>query len=155
MRIGQLAAQSGVNVQTIRFYERRRILANPARTPSGYRVYSPSDVENVLFIKWCQQLGFTLKEIKQLLQLHSAIAHIPSIKSTRRTRELASILRLAEKKLLSIREKIQMLQKVELQVSSAIQKLQRKPAPVCPASQPTNLSRSQMKKCPQLSQKPS
>ena len=54
MRIGQLASKSGVNVQTIRFYERRRILSNPSRTPSGYRDYSPSDIANVLFIKSCQ-----------------------------------------------------------------------------------------------------
>jgi DNA-binding transcriptional MerR regulator len=145
MRIGQLASQSGVNVQTIRFYERRRILSSPHRTPAGYRIYSAADLENLLFIKWCQQLGFTLKEIKQLLQLHSAIAHLPNAKSARGARELDSILRMAEKKLLSIREKIQMLKKVELQVSSAIHQLQQKPAPLCPASQS---KKSSTAKCP-------
>jgi MerR family mercuric resistance operon transcriptional regulator len=149
MLIGQLASKSGVNVQTIRFYERSRILSNPSRTPSGYRDYSPSDVENVLFIKWCQQLGFTLKEIKQLLHLHSAIAHLPNMRLARRARELDSILRMAEKKLFSIREKIQLLKKVERQVSSAIKKLQNKPTPVCPAAHPTPPSRSPIEKCPQ------
>jgi DNA-binding transcriptional MerR regulator len=75
MRIGELAHKAAVSVQTIRFYERRKLLRDPQRSSSGYRNYDGGDLDNVTFIKWCQQLGFTLKEIRQLLQLHCAVAH--------------------------------------------------------------------------------
>ena len=74
MRIGELARKAGVNIQTIRFYERKRILPAPARTSGGYRLYSESDVVNVNFIRQSQELGFTLAEIRQLLQLHRSAA---------------------------------------------------------------------------------
>ena len=70
MRIGELAKKAGVNVQTIRFYERRKLLRDPLRTPSGYRSYSDADLDRVQFIKQSQQLGFTLKEVKDLLDIH-------------------------------------------------------------------------------------
>ncbi len=69
MRIGQLAEQAQVNVQTVRLYERMGLLRQPARTAAGYRDYSPAAVERLCFIKDAQQLGFTLKEIKTLLLL--------------------------------------------------------------------------------------
>lgn len=68
MRIGEIAAQAGVNVQTIRFYERRGLLKKPRRLPSGYRDY-PADVVKVIgFIKRTQNQGFTLQEIERLLR---------------------------------------------------------------------------------------
>jgi Hg(II)-responsive transcriptional regulator len=69
MRTGELAAEAGVNIQTLRYYERRGILRKPARTPSGYRQYPPDAVRLIRFIKRAQQLGFTLDEIEELLQL--------------------------------------------------------------------------------------
>ena len=71
MRTGELAANAGVNVQTVRFYERRGILPKPARTPSGYRVYSAEAVRLIRFIKRAQELGFTLDEVEELLQLRN------------------------------------------------------------------------------------
>jgi len=68
MRIGELAAQAGVNIQTIRFYERRGLLKNPHRLSSGYRDYPPEIVKVVRFIKRTQKQGFTLQEIETLLQ---------------------------------------------------------------------------------------
>ena len=88
MRIGELAKRAGVNVQTIRFYERRQLLREPRRSASGYRYFNEADLENVVCIKWCQQLGFTLKEISQLLQLHSAVAQMPPTDMDSDSREL-------------------------------------------------------------------
>src|SRR5215813_3059965 len=68
MRIGELAAEAGVNIQTIRFYERRGLLKQPRRLSSSYRDYPAETLEVIKFIKRHQQSGFTLKEIKQLLE---------------------------------------------------------------------------------------
>jgi DNA-binding transcriptional MerR regulator len=67
MLIGEVAAQAGVNIQTVRFYERRGLLKQPKRLSSSYRDYPAETVEVIKFIKRHQQSGFTLKEIKQLL----------------------------------------------------------------------------------------
>ena len=69
MRIGEVADRAGVNVQTLRFYERRGLLPSPARRPSGYREYSPETVALVRFIKRAQHLGFSLDDISELLEL--------------------------------------------------------------------------------------
>jgi MerR family mercuric resistance operon transcriptional regulator len=68
MRIGEVAAQAGVNVQTIRFYERRGLLKKPHRLPSGYRDYPAEAVKVIRFIKRTQKRGFTLQEIERLLR---------------------------------------------------------------------------------------
>ncbi len=69
MRIGTVAAASGVSVETLRFYERRGLLAPPAWLPSGYREYPPDAVRMVRFVKHAQDLGFTLDDIAGLLAL--------------------------------------------------------------------------------------
>ena len=71
MRTGELAARAGVNIQTVRFYERRGILPKPERTAGGYRVYSPEAVRLIRFIKRAQDLGFTLDEVEDLLRLRN------------------------------------------------------------------------------------
>ena len=74
MRIGELASRAEVNIQTLRFYEREGLLRPPVRTTSGYRSYADSDLERVRFIRLCQGLGFTLREIQELLQLHRELS---------------------------------------------------------------------------------
>ena len=69
LRIGRLAEQADVSVQTLRYYERRGLLAPPARRPSGYRSYGVDVVSRVRFIRRAQGLGFTLQEIGDLLAL--------------------------------------------------------------------------------------
>ena len=69
MRIGQVANRAGVNVETLRYYERRGLLPEPARAASGYRRYPDDSVQVVRFIKRAQQLGFSLSEIEDLLRL--------------------------------------------------------------------------------------
>ena len=69
LTIGQLAKIAGVGVETVRFYERKGLLAEPNRRPSGYRQYGEEVVNRLRFIKRAKELGFTLNEIKELLSL--------------------------------------------------------------------------------------
>jgi Hg(II)-responsive transcriptional regulator len=69
MRSSQVADEAGVNVQTLRYYERRGLLAQPERSGSGYRSYDTQAVRTVRFVKRSQTLGFTLEEIDTLLHL--------------------------------------------------------------------------------------
>lgn len=71
MRIGEVAATAGCNIQTLRYYERRGLLRQPGRTASGYREYPEETVRIVRFIKRAQELGFTLQEIEELLRLRN------------------------------------------------------------------------------------
>ncbi len=66
---GKLAGQSGVNIATIRYYEKLELLPAPPRSNAGYRMFSPESVNRIRFIKHAQELGFSLKEIKELLDL--------------------------------------------------------------------------------------
>lgn len=67
--IGRLAKAAGVGVETIRFYEREGLLDAPERTASGYRLYPPATAERLGFIRRAKDLGFSLAEIRELLQL--------------------------------------------------------------------------------------
>src|SRR5919106_6046 len=69
MTIGQVAKHAGVGVETVRFYERRGLLDAPPRRASGYRQYSPDVVRRIQFIKRAKDLGFSLREICELLSL--------------------------------------------------------------------------------------
>jgi MerR family transcriptional regulator, mercuric resistance operon regulatory protein len=69
MRSGELAGRAGVNAETLRYYERRGLLADPPRTPGGYRDYPAGALDLLRFIKRAQQLGFTLHEVEELVQL--------------------------------------------------------------------------------------
>lgn len=67
--IGAFAKAAGVNVETIRFYQRKRLLAEPVRPPGGIRRYGNAEVARVKFVKSAQRLGFSLDEVAQLLRL--------------------------------------------------------------------------------------
>ncbi|MET9339026.1 MerR family transcriptional regulator [Nonomuraea sp. NPDC003804] len=67
LRSGQVAAQAGVNLQTLRYYERRGLIAEPARSPGGHRAYPPETVTLLTVIKAAQRLGFTLEEVAELI----------------------------------------------------------------------------------------
>ncbi len=66
LRIGRLAAQAGVGIETVRFYERRGLVQPAARSANGYRLYGPDELRRVLMIRTAQTLGFTLREIKEV-----------------------------------------------------------------------------------------
>ena len=69
LSIGELAKKAGVNIETIRYYERRGLIADPPRNKSGHRQYSEEAVKRTEFIKKCQALGFSLNEIQEILEL--------------------------------------------------------------------------------------
>ncbi|GAA4965604.1 DNA-binding transcriptional MerR regulator [Nonomuraea thailandensis] len=70
MKIGQVAREAGVTVDTVRFYERRGILPAAERRPSGYRVFDAAAVERIRMAKALQELGFTLDEVAGALSAH-------------------------------------------------------------------------------------
>lgn len=72
LTIGDIAKRAGVHVETLRYYERRGLVAEPPRTPSNYRAYPAATVRRVRFIKRAQELGFSLDEIAELLSLRAA-----------------------------------------------------------------------------------
>ncbi len=81
MTIGRVARAAGVNIETIRYYQRRGLLAKPRKPLSGYRRYAPDTLARLRFIRRAQELGFTLREIVDLLKLGDG--------SCKETRELA------------------------------------------------------------------
>jgi len=109
MRIGQLAAQTAVSLQTIRYYERRGLLKKPRRLSSGYRDYSPQEATIVGFIKRSQHSGFTLKEIGTILRLLST--HSLSAVEARTG---------VENKIREIDERIQSLQVIRNKLSESL-----------------------------------
>ena len=66
---GKLAKAADIHVETLRYYEKRGLLPEPPRKPSGYRIYPESAIERIKFIKGAQTLGFTLEEIRELLDM--------------------------------------------------------------------------------------
>lgn len=110
MRIGAVAGQAGVNIQTLRYYERRGLLETPERTPSGYREYPSGTVRLVRFIKRAQGLGFTLDEVAELLLLRE-----------RRAGERSRVLAVARVKLDDIDQKIRRLQSMKRALGSLVQ----------------------------------
>ena len=97
MRIGELARQTGVDVQTVRYYEREGLLEAPARTASGYRAYGPEHLERLNFVRHCRSLDMPLAEIRRLIELstHQAVscdevnalvrAHLTRVQAKRRS----------------------------------------------------------------------
>jgi DNA-binding transcriptional MerR regulator len=69
LRIGHLASRIGVHPEAIRYYERRGLLPRPQRGPNGYRIYTPQHLERVEFIKKVQEMGFSLEEIREVMEL--------------------------------------------------------------------------------------
>ena len=69
MRTSQVAEQAGLNIQTLRYYERRGLIPEPERTPGGHRAYPPETVALLRVIKAAQRLGFTLTEVTELLDV--------------------------------------------------------------------------------------
>ena len=119
LTIGQLAKEVGVNVQTVRYYERLNLLLPPVRKPSGYRLYGTSDSKRLHFIKNAQSLGFTLHEIGELLNLRVSTAA-----------RCGDVQRKAEDKLRQVEAKVRDLQALARALQSLIHN--------CKAGQPTD-----------------
>lgn len=98
LTISRLAHEAGINPESIRFYEAQNLVPEPPRSMSGYRMYPQSAVLRIRFIKRAQELGFSLKEIKELLSLAEG-----------RTTDCAEVRALAQAKVGEISQKIQRL----------------------------------------------
>jgi MerR family mercuric resistance operon transcriptional regulator len=119
LTIGQVARRAEIGVETVRFYERQGLLQEPARRESGYRQYPEDVVARLRFIKRAKELGFSLKEIRELLALRVD----PST-------TCADVKRRAEEKVIDVEAKIGSLQKIK----KAIKKL----TAVCSGRGPTS-----------------
>ena len=122
MRIGEMAAEAGVNVQTIRFYEREGLLRKPARTRSGYRAYERHDLDRVQFIRACQGLGFTLREVRELIRLHR-LPVPPERGPAMSAQTVREIVEMAEERIRSIEEKMAALAKMRDEMQSVVRAL--------------------------------
>ena len=78
MKIGEVAKAAGIGIDAVRFYEREGLIRTPARRPSGYREYTPDVVVSLRFIKRAKELGFSLKEISELLRLETSESATPA-----------------------------------------------------------------------------
>jgi MerR family mercuric resistance operon transcriptional regulator len=115
MKIGEVAKLSGIGIETIRFYEREGLLLEPERRPSGYRQYDESTVERLEYIRRAKELGFTLAEIRELMELsfvsQTCCDHI-------RQR--------AETKITDIESKIRNLQQMKRSLGKIVQRCRNK-----------------------------
>ncbi len=98
---GKVAKKTGVGLETLRFYERVGLIEPPDRTASGYRDYSPTVVDRIRFIQKAKRLGFSLREVRALLQLSSDSAA-----------RCLDVRRRAEAKIAEIKTKIQDLERI-------------------------------------------
>jgi MerR family mercuric resistance operon transcriptional regulator len=138
MKTGELARQAGVNIQTIRFYERERLLGAPPRTPAGYRCYSRQDLERVIFIKTCQQLGFTLEDIRALAGLHDRLT--PGVGSRAGEAARLEIAAIAQHRLRQIDEKLRQLSEMRAHLQALCDSSAPDAEPRCPATRLQNPS---------------
>ena len=134
MTIGEVAKRSGVNIETIRYYERIKMLPAPPRTPSGRRVYGPHEARILGFIRRSRELGFSLDEIRALLRLGG-----PEKASCREVREIA------ERHLADIRAKLSDLRKLERLLAKTVARCSGKMAPDCPILEILDIERSPVK----------
>ncbi|HVS87446.1 MAG TPA: heavy metal-responsive transcriptional regulator [Candidatus Acidoferrum sp.] len=102
LTIGHLAREAGVNLETLRYYERRGLLPKPPRSASGYRLFPSDAARRLRFIRHAKELGFSLKEIRELLSLRVS-----------RTTTSRDIRTRAEVKIADIDAKIKSLESIE------------------------------------------
>ena len=113
-RIGQVAHETGISIDTIRFYEKQGLLKRSPRTEGGFRLFGAGDIETLNFVRKAQELGFSLKEIRELLMLRAE--HVPAC---------SHVKELLEQKLTDVRQKITELQTLERSLKAALRKCKR------------------------------
>jgi MerR family copper efflux transcriptional regulator len=124
MQIGAIAKKIGLSVDAIRFYERNSLLPRPPRTQGGFRKYGESDVETLGFIRRAQGLGFTLNEVRELLELRRS-----------RRQPCRPVRRRLEQKVSDVCRKLADLRKLEHELRMALRSCKnemRKPSAHCP-----------------------
>jgi DNA-binding transcriptional MerR regulator len=133
MQIGTVGKRVGLSVDAIRFYERNALLPPPPRTQGGFRQYSENDVETLNFIGRVQNLGFTLKEVRELLELRRS-----------RLQPCAPVRRRLEEKLADVQQKVSDLHKLEHELRLALRscnKELRKRSAHCPILREKSIGR--------------
>jgi MerR family transcriptional regulator, copper efflux regulator len=115
MHIGSVAKKIGLTPDAIRFYERNALLPRPPRTAGGFREFADTDVQTLGFIRQVQGLGFTLKEVRELLKLRH-----------RRLQPCAPVRRRLEQKLQHVHRKLADLQKLEHDLRAALHACDKK-----------------------------
>lgn len=120
MRIGTLSAQTGCNIETIRYYERIGIMDAPPRS-GRYRDYGPADIERLRFVRRGRELGFSLDEIRALLSL-----------APRQDLHCDEVRDIAAGQLASVRSRISDLRKMEKALSSLVGQCKRSDQNICP-----------------------
>lgn len=115
LTIGRLAAAGGVNVETVRYYQRRGLLLEPAKPNGGVRRYGAAALARLRFIRRAQPLGFSLDEIQELLELQGAGA-------------CSRTLQLTEAKLIDIRRRVDELRRLEGDLLKLVSECQGTPA---------------------------
>ena len=108
VQIGKVASETGVSIDTIRFYERRGLLAKPARTQGRYRLYRDEDIQHLRFIRRAQELGFSLQEIRELVLIQSE-----QVEPCTHVRDLI------KQKLVAVSAKIEKLRTLQRELKSA------------------------------------
>jgi Hg(II)-responsive transcriptional regulator len=121
MWISKAAEQSGVNVQTLRYYERRGLLPRPPRRASGYREFPPDAVNVVRFIRRAKDLGFSLEDVDELLRLRRNSG-----------RHRARIRALAEGRIRQIEQKLAELERMKRALKTLVHSCQEGTALECP-----------------------
>jgi len=113
-RIGHVAQETGLSIDTIRFYEKQGLLRRSPRSEGGFRLFAVHDVERLKFVRKAQQLGFSLNEIRELLMLQAD--HVPAC---------SHVKELLDQKLATVQQKIAELQVLERSLMGALQKCRR------------------------------
>jgi MerR family transcriptional regulator, mercuric resistance operon regulatory protein len=134
LAIGRLSELSGVNIETIRYYERIRMLPSPPRTPSGRRVYDSTHLRTLAFIRRGRELGFSIADIRALMRLGG-----PEKATCREVREIAA------HHLEDIRAKLDDLRKLERLLARTVAQCSGKSAPDCPVLDILDVRRSKAK----------
>lgn len=112
--IGAVAKITGLSIDTIRYYEKQKLIKTPSRTSGGYRLYGPGELGALRFTTKAQQLGFSLKEIRKLLDIQRTPGG-----------ECAKTARVIEEKLAQVRGKVKHLSEIEYYLAEALGKCRR------------------------------
>jgi len=118
LTIGELARQSAVHIETIRFYQRRGLLAKPARPATGIRHYGEQDIARIKFIRSAQSLGFSLDEVTNLLTLEDGA-------------QCAEASKIAQQKLDEVRGKLANLRRMEKTLTELLGECSKTKGQIC------------------------
>lgn len=120
MKIGEVSKRTGCNIETIRYYERIGVIELPPRR-GAYRNYRPSDIERLRFVRRARELGFSLEEVRALLDLASNPAE-----------NCEQVQTIAERHLENVQSKISDLSRMEIALSSLVEQCCKNPDDLCP-----------------------